>query len=333
MFVNPLSTDKHVQAFILSVIASFGTFIGGILVVTLTSLAGLSINSPTTSWVMGVLQSFSGGVMLYMTFFDLVPESVEDIGKTQTLIWFFVGVVLFMGLMKFIPDEHDDDEHGEVVVKAKEVEVDELVSSVNSDTYEKNSVTAGESSLRKRKAKTEKSDIKNADELKMSAITSTSLPSKQELLRTSLITFIALAAHNMPEGLSVYLSSLTNPKLGLQLTVAILMHNIPEGMAVAIPLWAATSGSTFQVLFWTLLNGLAEPFGVLVGASILGNRLTQQDLSRCLAAVAGVMACISLNELQPMAIKLSGKDTASISLFVGMFLCFVAIESLHHYMH
>lgn len=41
--------------------------------------------------------------------------------------------------------------------------------------------------------------------------------------------------------MGVYISALSNFRLGLQLAVAIMLHNIPEGMACAIPLWAAVS--------------------------------------------------------------------------------------------
>lgn len=90
----------------------------------------------------------------------------------------------------------------------------------------------------------------------------------EQLMRTSLITFVAMALHNLPEGLGVYLSSLNSPKMGIQLAVAIMLHNIPEGMAVAIPLYVATS-STPKVLYWTFINGLAEPIGVLLGGALL----------------------------------------------------------------
>ena len=64
---------------------------------------------------------------------------------------------------------------------------------------------------------------------------------KDKLKRTSLITFLAMGLHNLPEGLGVYLSALSDTKLGLQLAIGIMLHNIPEGMAVAIPLYGATN--------------------------------------------------------------------------------------------
>ncbi|KAJ1558865.1 hypothetical protein HK096_000426 [Nowakowskiella sp. JEL0078] len=276
--------EENLNAFLLSFLASLGTLLGGIIVVLLTKILGLNVNSRSTATLMGVLQAAAAGVMLYMTFGDLIPESGEVIGNSLTMKYFFVGIVTFAASMAGL---HligaGDDGEDEIIVEEKE---------------------------------TKKVDV---------------MPGKKELWRMGWVTFLALAAHNMPEGLCVYLSALSNKMLGFQLTVAILLHNIPEGMAVAIPLWAATDGSTFHVLLWTFVNGLAEPVGVLIGATIFAGRLTQNDMAKSLAAVAGVMACISLHELQPMAIRLAGRTTASISLFVGMFICFVALETVEEY--
>lgn len=101
-------------------------------------------------------------------------------------------------------------------------------------------------------------------------------------------------------------------------------------MAVAIPLYAST-GSIFQVLFWTFLNGLAEPAGVLLGGIALAPYLDTYILSKCLALVSGIMFCISLHELYPMAIKYSGKNLASFALFAGMAICWAALEVVEVY--
>ena len=116
----------------------------------------------------------------------------------------------------------------------------------------------------------------------------------------------------------------------MQLALAILLHNIPEGMAVAIPLYAST-GSIMQVLWWTLVNGLAEPAGVLMGGLLLAPYLDQYILSRCLALVAGIMFCISIHELYPVSIKYCGKDLASFSLMLGMFICWAALQTVDFY--
>lgn len=149
--------------------------------------------------------------------------------------------------------------------------------------------------------------------------------SLKELQRASLITFIAMAAHNVPEGLGVFFSALSNYKLGAKIAVSICLHNLPEGMALGIPIWAATR-SVSRVLWLTFLNGLAEPIGVLIGGFLLKDSLNEAILCKILAGVGGMMACISMVELYPAGIRFSSKTRASIAFFVGMALTFVALE-------
>ncbi len=122
---------------------------------------------------------------------------------------------------------------------------------------------------------------------------SKALTEKQKMKRTSIITFLAMGLHNLPEGLGVYLSALSDTKLGLQLAIGIMLHNIPEGMAVAIPIYGATN-SYKSVLFWTFINGFAEPAGVIIGGSLLYPYLSKELLSKCLAMVGGMMMCVSI---------------------------------------
>jgi hypothetical protein len=59
-----------------------------------------------------------------------------------------------------------------------------------------------------------------------------------------------------------------------------MLHNIPEGMAVAIPLYVATSSSP-KVLYWTFINGLAEPLGVLLGGALLVFKVDTGTIFEC----------------------------------------------------
>ncbi|KAJ3030216.1 UNVERIFIED_CONTAM: hypothetical protein HDU68_009740 [Siphonaria sp. JEL0065] len=310
-------SEQRVVAFALSVVASLGTFLGGLVTLVLVKWVGMSGNgtSGASGTLVGVLQAFSAGVMLYMTFMDLIPEATEAIGARETMLYFFVGVVVFGIIEAVFLDEHDHDH----------------------STHNEDSHTNSESDKKSRSRSRSPSKKKEKDEKKVNHKKQDNKPvdiasekGKKQLMRTSLITFWALLLHNMPEGLGVYLSAMTDVRLGLQLAVAICLHNIPEGMAVAIPLYAA-GGSSFYVLAMTLANGLAEPIGVLVGVAFFGKYLTPEVLSRCLAAVGGIMCCISIHELQPTAIKYAGQGRASISLFFGMFVVFLALEGVTEY--
>ena len=58
----------------------------------------------------------------------------------------------------------------------------------------------------------------------------------QAMRRAGVITGVAIALHNFPEGFATFMAAYTDPKLAIPIAVAIALHNIPEGVAVAVPL-------------------------------------------------------------------------------------------------
>merc|ERR1719453_2912088 len=80
--------------------------------------------------------------------------------------------------------------------------------------------------------------------------------------RLQLLLFIALTAHNFPEGFAVAVSTMSSHQLGIIVCIAIALHNIPEGIALAVA--AAAAGKTkWEAVRLTLYSGLAEPLGAL----------------------------------------------------------------------
>lgn len=65
-------------------------------------------------------------------------------------------------------------------------------------------------------------------------------PQATTLRRAGLMTGIAIALHNFPEGFATFMAAYTDPKLAIPIAIAIALHNIPEGVAVAVPLSRAT---------------------------------------------------------------------------------------------
>lgn len=91
---------------------------------------------------------------------------------------------------------------------------------------------------------------------------------------------------------------------GLAVTIAIALHNIPEGIAVASPIYAAT-GSVYQALLWTGVSSAAEPLAAIIAGSLLAPYLTPILMAKVNAAVAGIMIALSVGELIPTAASLS----------------------------
>ena len=144
--------------------------------------------------------------------------------------------------------------------------------------------------------------------------------SEKALHRLGLMSALAIAIHNFPEGIATFIGALNDPEMGAGITFAIAIHNIPEGIAVAIPIYYATK-SKGKALLYATLSGLSEPVGAFLCwgiAAIFGVELTGSSpaFPLILAAVAGIMIYISLDELLPTAEKY-GKHHIAIAGVVG----------------
>ena len=84
------------------------------------------------------------------------------------------------------------------------------------------------------------------------------------LKRVGLLTALAIAIHNLPEGLATFMAATENATLGISIALAVALHNIPEGMAVALPVYQAT-GSRQRAFWYSFGAGLTEPLGAVCG--------------------------------------------------------------------
>ena len=137
------------------------------------------------------------------------------------------------------------------------------------------------------------------------------------LLRMGYMSAIAIAIHNFPEGIATFVSAMNDPALGVTIAVAIGIHNIPEGIAVAIPIYYATR-SRKKAFWYSLLSGLAEPLGAVVGYFMLAYFFHESFMGIILAGVSGIMVYISLDELLPTAEKYGEHHPAIIGVIAGM---------------
>ena len=145
---------------------------------------------------------------------------------------------------------------------------------------------------------------------------------EKALQRLGLMSALAIAIHNFPEGIATFIGALNDPQMGTGITFAIAIHNIPEGIAVAIPIYYATK-SKGKALLLATLSGMSELIGALLClavTSIFGVELSGNGpaFPLILAAVAGIMIYISLDELLPTAEKYGKHHIAIAGVVAGM---------------
>jgi ZIP family zinc transporter len=88
-------------ALLLTTLAGLSTTIG--------SLVGLAVRKPGAK-LMGFILGFSAGVMVFVSFVELLQNGVEAVGFVQGHAAFFVGMLGFFLLDSLVPHEYLGDE-------------------------------------------------------------------------------------------------------------------------------------------------------------------------------------------------------------------------------
>ncbi|MBR5271041.1 MAG: zinc transporter ZupT [Clostridia bacterium] len=139
------------------------------------------------------------------------------------------------------------------------------------------------------------------------------------LKRMGIMTALAIAIHNFPEGLATFTASLKDPHLGVAIAVAIAIHNIPEGIATAIPIYYSTNSKrkAFKISF---LSGMTEPLGAIIGYLLLRPIFNDTVFGILFGFIAGIMVFISIEELLPLAREYEKSKATIIGFVFGMMI-------------
>lgn len=228
----------------------------------------------------------SAGVMIFISLAELYPEAQTVIagiqsgtkGKVFVLLSFFFGMGLIMLIDFLIPEYENPHEASGLSLDSTNAATEMILKSG------KNGAGA--------------------------------------LKKLGVMSAIAIAVHNFPEGIATFISSLNGAETGFGIMMAVAIHNIPEGIAVAIPIYYAT-GSRGKALLYATLSGLTEPLGAAAAygiSALSGINLTGTGIAfpLILAAVAGIMIYISLDELLPTAEKYGKHHIAIAGVISGM---------------
>lgn len=131
------------------------------------------------------------------------------------------------------------------------------------------------------------------------------------LLLIGIQTILAITLHKFPEGFITYITSETNPQLGVLIFLSLLIHNYTEGFSMCLPLYYSFPANSRwrklkAVSVSALLGGLSQPLGAFGGYLFMwyytGDNL---DLSK-LDQVFGISMAVTSGFLVVIALSMYG---------------------------
>lgn len=253
--------------------------------------------------------SFSGGVIVYLTFMNLIPESIEQFHratneKSESMAHFYTmlciigGLALSLSMERLIPHGHP----AETVVAAEpqvvDLEMDERYESPISDNGQTSPNAKDPAPLRQ-----------------------ASLP------RVSYSVAMALILHHLPEGMAAFIALYYDLQFGILVSFALAIHDLPSGVCIALPTYLAT-GSKKKPFLLCLLAAFAYFLGGLLGWVIIVSATDQfvdSFVGVMFGITSGVMLYVAFVEILPTAIMSANHSRDVTAIPIG--------ENRHHHAH
>lgn len=277
---------QQILILVLSLVAGIvGTGLGGIIGVLLKNKGNK---------VMGRVLSFAGGVMVGVVTFEMLPEAVEyskiensfeQSGILIAVSALVVGMLIIFGLNKML----DVIEN----MRGTHKSIEEL--------HHETKVIEANDALMEANACGNTAAVQAVD--------------KKSLLKAGLIMLLAIAFHNLPEGMSIGASGASNSQTGILVAIIIAVHNIPEGMAISAPL-ASGGVKGWKTILLTALAGAATVVGALIGLAVGG--ISRLASGICMGLAGGAMLYVTFCEILPQSILMEEGRVPAVSMLVGI---------------
>jgi zinc transporter, ZIP family len=132
--------------------------------------------------------------------------------------------------------------------------------------------------------------------------------------RTVVLIIAVMTAHSAAEGIGVGVSFGGGEQLGLLVTIAIAIHNIPEGLAISLAMVPA-GASVRSAAGWSIFSSLPQP--LLAVPAFLFVELFEPALSYGLGVAAGAMLWMVAFELVPEALERAPRLHVAAGVLAG----------------
>lgn len=277
------------------------TFIAGVVGTGLGGVIGVVLKRDSNK-IASLLLSFAAGIMLAVVCFDLMSTPIEMMKEENSslpaLTPLIVVASVIVGyalvyLLNFLIDKKTNHEVKHID-KDHPTTADNLDELIHSDHYESH---------------------KN---------------SNTNLFVAGLVMMLAIALHNLPEGMVIGASYAITPNVaanlfsgsGFIMAIVIGLHNVPEGMAVSVPLISGGMSKVKAILL-TALSGLPTVLGAVIGYALGGINDIMLVLS--LGFASGAMLYVVFGELLPESILMWRSKLPTFALFVGVIAGFLLV--------
>lgn len=140
---------------------------------------------------------------------------------------------------------------------------------------------------------------------------------EDKLQSRKILLIIAMAFHNIIEGLAVGVSMKYSVSLGMSVLIAMFLHDIPEGMLVGI----ASIEKPNHLMRNSIFVGISSGIGVYLG-QIFGN-ISNIGIGINLAISAGAMLYIVSSDLLPESKTMIKSRITSIVFLIGMIMAVI----------
>lgn len=140
---------------------------------------------------------------------------------------------------------------------------------------------------------------------------------KSNSMKTGIVLTMAVALHNIPEGIALGALFGISPETGIKVALIVMLHSIPEGIAIAIPLQkGGTQGKTLGVI----CASLAFLMGIGAMLGFVASSMSPIIITLVMGFAAGVILYVVCEELIPESKEVWNGRLTTVAVVLGIVL-------------
>ena len=143
----------------------------------------------------------------------------------------------------------------------------------------------------------------------------------EHLKHIGIVTSISLIVYNVIEGMSLYITTINDLKMGLILCIGIGLHNLPLGLIIS-----STFMNEYDEKKTIIISSLISLSTMLGGVFILFSGIESELIIALLLSVSlGMLIYITFFELLEQVLYIEDKKTSSIGIVLGIVILIISV--------